>query len=135
MKSRWADSPGKRGGGAKEDRRDIPPTKKPADSAGSRTPTKKPSASLAKAEEDEKLRKEVERRREWLRSKLQFHSVAAQEIYRLGDEEDWSERSLQRTLKDIGGHWFKHDGRYLWTLAEKGDGKRRVQVDTQPDTL
>ena len=54
MKSRWADSPGKRGGGAKEDRRDIPPTKKPADSAGSRTPTKKPSASLAKAEEDEK---------------------------------------------------------------------------------
>ena len=78
---------------------------------------------------------DVERRREWLRSKIQFHSVAAQEIYRLGDEEDWSERSLQRTLKDIGGRSFKYDGRYQWTLAEKGDGKRRVQVDTQPDTL
>ena len=78
---------------------------------------------------------DVERRREWLRSKIQFHSVAAQEIYRLGKVEEWSERSLQRTLKDIGGRSFRHDGRHLWTLAEKGDGKRRVQVDTQPDTL
>jgi hypothetical protein len=74
---------------------------------------------------------DAEDRREWLREKLGLHSVSASEIYHQAEAFGWSQRSLQRSLKDVGGSSFKSGSTYMWTLSKTC----KVQVDSQVDTL